>query len=101
MSENRITSEEVARVALLARLELSDEEVERLRTALGAILGHMAELDAVDVRGVDPAFDVPGLIPRLRPDEPVASLSPEAALAAAPAVEDGAFVVPRSFVEDP
>lgn len=101
MTEPKISAEQVRHVALLARLEMQGDEIERLRADLDAILEHMAELEAIDIAGVEPAFHVPGLVAQLRDDEPTRSLSSEVALSAAPAVEEGAFVVPRSFSEDP
>ena len=101
MPEPKISIEEVRHVAWLARLELNEEEVDRLRADLDVILDHMAELEAIDVTEVEPAFHVPGLTARLRADEPITSLSRETALEAAPSVEEGAFVVPRTVRDEP
>ncbi len=86
---------DIEHVARLARLNLTDEEKERLRTQLGLILEHAAKVGEVA------AEDVPATasaIPRanvFRPDERAPSLPREAVLANAPEVEDDRFKVPR------
>lgn len=95
MSDPKITSEEVRRVAALARLALSEEEVQPMRTNLDAILGYVAELDGLDLEGVEPTFHAVPMTCPLRPDTVRPSLEREDALAAAPAVEAGGFAVPR------
>ena len=56
MSDAELSPDEVRHVARLARIALEDAEVEAQRAQLARILGHMAELDAVDVEGVEPTF---------------------------------------------
>jgi aspartyl-tRNA(Asn)/glutamyl-tRNA(Gln) amidotransferase subunit C len=89
-----LTREEVEQIALLARLELDDDEIERLRTELAAILGHMDALREVDTEGIEPMTHAVPMHLRLRADQVEPSLPVEEALAAAPAHDDDCFVVP-------
>ena len=89
-----ITREEVLHVAKLARLELTDEEVERLTGELGAILeavGKVAELDLADV---PPTSHPLSLVNVWREDEPRPSLPADATFANAPRREGDLFRVP-------
>ncbi len=89
-----ISKEEVLRVARLARLALTDEEVERLTEELGAILdavGVVAELDLADIPPTSHPFDVVNVWDE---DEPRDSLSLEDVFANAPAREGDLFRVP-------
>ena len=86
---------DIDHVAKLARLELTDEEKERLRSQLGLILEHAAKVGEVAADDVRPTAYA---IPRsnvFRPDEPAPSLTHEAALANAPGAEGERFKVPR------
>lgn len=86
---------DIDHVARLARLDLSEEERERLRSQLGAILEHAAKVGEVATQDVPPTA---WAIPRanvLRPDDPVASLPAEDVLANAPERENDRFRVPR------
>lgn len=91
----RIARAEVFKVAKLARLELTEGEVDTLAVELAAVLEHMASLERLDTEGVPPASDVMTRGAPLRADEVRPGLTPAEALAGAPATEDGAFVVPR------
>ena len=85
---------EVLHVARLARLRLTDEEVERMSRELSKVLDHIEKISELDLEGVPPTshvVDVPG---GLRADEPGPCLSREEALASAPAVAEGGFEVP-------
>jgi aspartyl-tRNA(Asn)/glutamyl-tRNA(Gln) amidotransferase subunit C len=86
---------DIEHVARLARLALTDEEVERLRTQLGLILEHAAKVGEVAAEDVPPTASAVPQVNVLRPDEPEPSLSQEAALAGAPEAEGGRFRVPR------
>ena len=89
-----ITREEVLRVAKLARLELTEDEVERLTHELGAILeavGKVAELDLSDVPPTSHPLD---LVNAWRDDEPRPSLGLDDAFANAPQREADLFRVP-------
>jgi aspartyl-tRNA(Asn)/glutamyl-tRNA(Gln) amidotransferase subunit C len=95
-----LTREEVEELALLARVALTDAEVEALRGELGAILDHMAVLREVDTTGVEPMTHAVPMTLRLRADVPGPSLSQDEALAGAPRVADGHFVVPAIIPGD-
>jgi aspartyl-tRNA(Asn)/glutamyl-tRNA(Gln) amidotransferase subunit C len=97
----RITREEVEHVARLARLALTDEEVGALTVELGAILDHAAEISALDTANVPPTAHPLPLVNVLRADEPRSPLPSAEVLAAAPAVEDERFRVPRILGEAP
>jgi aspartyl-tRNA(Asn)/glutamyl-tRNA(Gln) amidotransferase subunit C len=85
---------EVLHVARLARLALTEEEVERMSRELSAVLDHIAKISELDLEGVPPTSHVVEVENALREDEPCPSLSLEQALAAAPAVEADGFLVP-------
>jgi aspartyl-tRNA(Asn)/glutamyl-tRNA(Gln) amidotransferase subunit C len=89
-----IDRSEVLHVARLARLRLSDDEVDSMARELSGVLDHIARISELDLEGVPPTSHVVELTGRLRPDEPVPSLPRDVALASAPAVEDGGFLVP-------
>ena len=90
-----ITREEAARVAALAKLEMTDSELDRAGADLAAMLEYVAALDAVDTTGID--LDAPAAAATLRADEPRPSLAPGDAFANAPDAdrEAGLFRVPR------
>jgi len=92
---SRIRSEEVRELALLARLELTEQEVERMTGDLDAILGYVDALKDLDTAAVEPMthavpFDCP-----LRPDQVGVSLPVEEALQNAPRRDANFFQVPR------
>lgn len=91
----KVTREEVEELALLARLRLEDDEIERLRGELSAILDYVSELQAVDTTGVEPMTHAVPLDCPLRPDVVAPSLSADEALANAPQGVDDFFAVPR------
>jgi aspartyl-tRNA(Asn)/glutamyl-tRNA(Gln) amidotransferase subunit C len=93
-----LTRDDVAQIALLARLALSDGELDQMRADLSAILTHMDALAEVDTTGIEPmTHAVPMDLP-LRADLPAPSLPVSVALAAAPDTADGFFLVP-SIIE--
>jgi aspartyl-tRNA(Asn)/glutamyl-tRNA(Gln) amidotransferase subunit C len=79
-----LTRDQVAHVAMLARLGLEEEELERYREQLDAILAHMERLAAVDTSGVGETAQVGGLVNAWREDVVEACLPAAAALAGAP-----------------
>jgi aspartyl-tRNA(Asn)/glutamyl-tRNA(Gln) amidotransferase subunit C len=91
----RINRADVEHVAKLARLALTEDEIERFTGQLADILEHAAKVSALDTSQVAPTAHPLPLVNVLRPDEPRESLDPEAALAMAPAAEAGRFRVPR------
>ena len=94
-----LSREEVVHVARLARLHLSDEELERMREQLDAILAYIDKLRELDVEGVEPTSHAVPLLNVMRDDDVVPCLSQEAALANAPDRADAFFRVPR-IIED-
>lgn len=100
-SSRRISTEEVAHVARLARLELSGEELERFTGQLAAVLEHAADIEALEVAGVPPTAHPLPLSNVLREDVVVPSLGREEVLAQAPDAEGGRFRVPRILGEAP
>jgi aspartyl-tRNA(Asn)/glutamyl-tRNA(Gln) amidotransferase subunit C len=97
----RLTRADVEHVARLARLALSEEEVDRFTTQLAAILEHAAQIAALDTAGVAPTAHPIPLANVLRPDEARPGLSRDEVLAMAPEAEDGRFRVPRMMGEAP
>jgi aspartyl-tRNA(Asn)/glutamyl-tRNA(Gln) amidotransferase subunit C len=89
-----IDRREVLHVARLARLELSDAEVEKMASELSKVLDHIDKIRELDLDGVQPTSHVVDVVNTFRPDEPEPSLSPEVALAAAPEPVNGYFGVP-------
>ena len=89
-----INREQVLHIARLARLRLTEDEVERMAEELSGILEHVETLSALDLDGVEPTTHVVALENVMRPDEPVPSLTREQALAGAPDSAAGAFRVP-------
>jgi len=81
-------------VARLARLELSEDEVQRMTSDLARVLDHIEAISELDLDGVPPTSHVVAVENALREDVPVACLSREVVLAAAPEVVDDGFAVP-------
>ncbi len=97
----RITTEDVAHVAQLARLKLTDEELERFTEQLAAVLEHARDVEALDTEGVPPTAHPLPLRNVLREDRVRDSLDRAEVLAAAPSVEADRFRVPRILGEAP
>ncbi|HEV2062771.1 MAG TPA: Asp-tRNA(Asn)/Glu-tRNA(Gln) amidotransferase subunit GatC [Solirubrobacteraceae bacterium] len=89
-----IDREQVLHVARLARLELSDDEVERMSGELTGILGHIEKIGELDLEGVPPTSHVVEVTNAVRGDEPRPSWPRELVLDQAPAVRDDGFEVP-------
>lgn len=89
-----IEREQVLQVARLARLALTDEEVEAMQAELSEILGHCDKLSSMDLEGVEPTTHVEDLANVLRPDEPGPCLETDTALRAAPDASEGMFRAP-------
>ena len=85
---------EIEAIAHLARLALTDAELDRFAGELTTILDHVAALADVDTAGVEPMTHAVPTTLRLRDDHARPSLPVEVALADAPAVRDGCFEVP-------
>jgi aspartyl-tRNA(Asn)/glutamyl-tRNA(Gln) amidotransferase subunit C len=93
--------EEVAHVAKLARLSLSDAELDQFTDQLGQILEHANDMSALNLDDVVATAHPFGLVNVVRKDEVRPSLDRDAVLAMAPDTEDGRFAVPRIMGEAP
>ena len=89
-----IDREQVLHVARLARLELHDDEVERMATELSSVLGHIEKIGELSLDGVPPTSHVVEVENALRADEPRPSMPREKALQSAPDVAQDGFRVP-------
>ena len=89
-----IDREQVLHVARLARLELSDAEVEQMASELSGILDHVDRMSELDLEGVAPTTHVVEVTGALRADEPRPSWPRVVMLEQAPASKDGGFLVP-------
>jgi aspartyl-tRNA(Asn)/glutamyl-tRNA(Gln) amidotransferase subunit C len=90
----RISEADVVKVARLARLNLTGDEVQRMTAQLGGMLEHFADVDALDLADTEPMTQPYPLVNVLREDVIRPSLDRAEVLAAAPAAEDGRFRVP-------
>ncbi len=90
-----ITREEVERIAGLARLSLSEAEVEGAVSDLEEILSYVDLLDEAETEGVEATSHVIPLATPLRRDDVIERLAPALAVANAPSTEGTAFVVPK------
>lgn len=90
-----ITRDEVAHLARLSRIELTDAELDQLAPQLNEIITAVAQVQEVAAEGIPPTSHATGLVNVFRADEPITCLTPAQALDQAPAVELGRFRVPR------
>ena len=97
----QITRADVAHVARLARLQLSEAELDTFTGQLAKVLDHARDVEALDVGDVPPTAHPYPLQNVLRPDEQRPCLDRDAVLAWAPATEDGQFRVPPVLGEAP
>ena len=91
---DRLTAADITKVARLARLELTVDELDEYTRQLSGMLEHFADIDALDLAGVDPMTQPYPLINVLRDDVEADTLDRDEVLAAAPAAQDGRFRVP-------
>lgn len=89
-----LTADEVRKVARLARLKLTDQEIDTYTRQLGQILQYVDRLSEVDTTGVEPMAHAIEMQNVFRPDRPTPSLPVEAALANAPRSDGRYFLVP-------
>jgi aspartyl-tRNA(Asn)/glutamyl-tRNA(Gln) amidotransferase subunit C len=89
-----LSREQVLHVARLARLELTDEELERMAAELSKVLDHMETISELELDDVEPTSHVVAIENALRADEPRPSLPQDVALASAPDAAQGGFRVP-------
>ena len=90
-----LTLEEVRRIALLARIEISDQEALALQGQLNAIFGLIGRMQQVDTEGVEPMAHAQDLSLRLREDALTETDRRALYQSAAPQVEDGLYLVPK------
>jgi aspartyl-tRNA(Asn)/glutamyl-tRNA(Gln) amidotransferase subunit C len=101
VTDERLTRQDAAYVARLARIDLTEEELDLYAGQLAAVLDIAAQLSALDTSGVEPTAHPLPLKNILRSDEPRPCLDRDVVLAQAPAVEDNRFQVPRILGDVP
>ena len=101
MATEKLTAADVRHVAKLARLDITDDEVELFAGQLAAVLEHAEDVERLDTAGVPPTAHPLPLQNVLRDDVPRPSLDRDEVLGQAPAAEDGRFRVPRILGEAP
>jgi aspartyl-tRNA(Asn)/glutamyl-tRNA(Gln) amidotransferase subunit C len=90
-----LTTTDVEKVARLARLAMTEPEIQLAQTQLSTIFGLIAEMQAVDTRGIVPMSHSQELSQRLRPDIVTETNQRQAFQAIAPQVESGLYLVPQ------
>lgn len=90
-----ISEEQVRHVAMLARLGLTDEQIEALGKELNDILVQIDKIQALDLSGVEPTTHAASVTNVTRPDVESPCLSRDDALRNAPEQQDGAFLIPK------
>lgn len=92
----KLTRDDVLKLAQLARLELSDDEIARFQDEITSILQYVEKLQSVDLTGVEPTYQVSGLTNAMREDVVKNyGATPEDLLKNAPATENGQIKVKR------
>jgi len=101
VADTPISRDDVAHVARLARLTITDDELDTFTGQLASILGHAADVEALDLDDVPPTSHPIPLRNVVRPDEVRPCLDRDEVLAQAPAAEAGMFRVPPVLGEAP
>ncbi|MCX7710775.1 MAG: Asp-tRNA(Asn)/Glu-tRNA(Gln) amidotransferase subunit GatC [Clostridia bacterium] len=91
----KVTKETIEHVANLARLNLTEQEKEKLTTEMEDIISYVDKLNELDTSGVSPTAHVIPIKNVFREDEAKASYDREKILANAPSTENGCFKVPK------
>ncbi len=99
MTADKLSRDDAAYVARLARIDLTDEELDLYASQLAVVLDHAAQVAALDTTGVEPTAHPLPLKNVFRDDVPRPSLDRGEVLSQAPAVEDDRFLVPRILGE--
>lgn len=99
-SDEPLTRDEVAHVAKLALLDLTDDEIDLFTEQLGGVIENAKAMNALDLGDVAPTHHPLGLTNVLRPDEVRPSLDRAEVLSQAPDVEEDRFKVPPALGED-
>ena len=97
----RLTRDNVAKVADLARLDLTEADLDRYTEQLSAVLDHAEDVASLDLDGVPPTSHPLPLENELRADVVVEGVDREEVLSQAPSVEDRRFRVPAILGEEP
>ena len=95
-----LSRDDVAHLARLARLAVTDDELDTFASQLDVIIGAVARVGELDVTGLEPMSHAVAMTNVFRADEVRPSLPADAVLAGAPAVEDERFRVPRILTEE-
>ncbi len=95
-----ISRDDIAKLAKLARLALTDDELDAFAGQLDSILGYVGAIQAVDVTGVTPTGNPLRDVNVTRPDDVRPGLTQQQALAGAPSADDGRFAVPQILGEE-
>ena len=90
-----LTPDQLQRIALLARIDVSPEEAQSVTERLNRVLGLIDQLQSVDTRGIEPMSHALDVVQRLRPDAVTETDRREAYQKGAPALEQGLYLVPK------
>ena len=91
----KLSREEVKHIAMLSRLELREEEIEKFQEQLSKILDFVEKLNELNTDGIDPKFQIIPPQNVLREDIPSVSLPPEKTFKNAPETDGKFFIVPK------
>ena len=91
-----LNTDDVKKIAGLARLKLSDDEIQQMSTELDAIVGYVEQLRSVDTEGIEPIAQVTGLVNVVREDAVREMFSIQETLSNAPQANEVAFLVPKA-----
>ena len=90
-----LTLDDVKRVAMLARIDVTDSESEKILEQLGGVFHLIEKMQSVDTSGVEPMAHAQDLVARLRPDVVTETDEHESFQSVAPQVEDDLYLVPK------
>ena len=97
----RLTRDDVAAVARLARLVVTDEELDAYTLQLASVLEHAQDIEDLEIDDVPPTAHPYEMVNVLRPDKVVPGVDRDEVLSQAPAAQDGRFRVPAILSEEP
>ncbi|KKR44363.1 MAG: aspartyl/glutamyl-tRNA amidotransferase subunit C [Candidatus Woesebacteria bacterium GW2011_GWF1_40_24] len=95
----KLNKEDVLHVAKLAKLNISDQEIDKFTPQLSNVINYFGELSEVDTEGVEPTSQTTGLENVSRPDNLGSSLSPEEAISGSDKIHNGYFKVGAVLTE--
>jgi len=90
-----LTPDQLQRIALLARIDVTADESQAVTERLNRVLGLIDQLQSVDTQGIEPMSHALDIVQRFRPDEVTEEDRHEAFQRGAPAVEQGLYLVPK------